>query len=513
MSAIGDLFAKVGFVVDSKSVNRVEDTIKKIKAALGALAAFQGLKFIDGMVSQVAEAAGNAVDTAQKLGITVEAVQELDYAAKASGTSLEGMKGALAILSKATEEARGEGGQFADALAGLGITADMVRDQNWNLGLGLEMIADKIAAMPPGAERTAAAMNALGKSGIDLIPFLAEGSEGIRRLRKEAADLGVVVDGTTAASFKELADERGRVGAAIQGLKTQIAIGLLPAFKELTTSALAWIKENRKAFAAGAVKAVKVMIATFKALGKVIGVILPVVASLVKHWKLAAIAILAFRAASVAAAIASGIAWAVANAPLILMAALIAAVILVAQDLWTAFTGGQSVIGDLISSIVDGLGDSAIGKVFKGIRDDVMMIVDAIVKAIQKIEELRNAAKNKVSGFLERTVERVTGERWDQSGAGSTAEDRLLNFRSMFKGARKRAARQEWLNNALSPSARFPVAAGGTVNAPITNNITVNAAPGDDTRGVARTFKMAAGEASSDAARMIQHATGTAGAR
>lgn len=504
MSAIGDLFAKVGFVVDSKSVSRVDAAIGKVKAALGALAAFQGLKAIDGMVSQVAEAAGNAVDTAQKLGITVEAVQELDYAAKASGTSLEGMKGALAILSKATEEARGEGGHFADALAGLGITADVVRDQNWNLGLGLEMIADKIAAMPPGAERTAAAMNALGKSGIDLIPFLAEGSDGIRRLRKEAADLGVVVDGTTANSFKALSDERGRVGAAIEGLKTQIAVGLLPAFRELTTGALGWIKANRQAFAAGAVKAVKVMIAAIKAVGKAFMAMLPVFRFLIDHWKLLAVAIVAFKGASIAAAIASGAAWAVANAPLILMAALIAGVVLIVEDLWTAFTGGQSVIGDLASTIVDTLGDSVVGDVFRVIKDAIQAVVDVARKAVETVKELFGL----VFDFRESKMNKQSSAGLDALSA--SFRDRRIKLEESLKVGQ--GGLQQRLD-AVAPRATAPIPSAASVNAPITNNITVNAAPGDDVRGVARMFKMAAGEASSDAARMIQHATGTAGAR
>jgi hypothetical protein len=67
-------------------------------------------------------------------------------------------------------------------------------------------------------------------------------------------------------------------------------------------------------------------------------------------------AMLYFKAASIGAAIASGAAWALANLPIILMAVLIGAVILIVEDLYQALTGGKSVLKDLYNAAIEYLG-------------------------------------------------------------------------------------------------------------------------------------------------------------
>jgi hypothetical protein len=64
-------------------------------------------------------------------------------------------------------------------------------------------------------------------------------------------------------------------------------------------------------------------------------------------------AFLILKAKAVGAAIASGAAWALSLLPIVLLAALIAAVILVVEDLWQWFTGGESVLKDLRTWFVD----------------------------------------------------------------------------------------------------------------------------------------------------------------
>lgn len=81
---------------------------------------------------------------------------------------------------------------------------------------------------------------------------------------------------------------------------------------------------------------------------------------LVDHSRLIVIAItvligafISLKAVAIAAAIRTAAAWAVAMAPLILMGILIAAIILLIEDIWVAFHGGKSITGDAYKWLVD----------------------------------------------------------------------------------------------------------------------------------------------------------------
>jgi hypothetical protein len=50
--------------------------------------------------------------------------------------------------------------------------------------------------MPPGAEKTAAAMKLLGKQGMELMPLLNQTAEETDALRQKAHDLGMVMAST-----------------------------------------------------------------------------------------------------------------------------------------------------------------------------------------------------------------------------------------------------------------------------------------------------------------------------
>lgn len=64
--------------------------------------------------------------------------------------------------------------------------------------------------MPDGADKSALAMKVFGKSGMELIPLLNEGSDGITKLTDRARELGLVFDeqaGRNADAFNDGLDE------------------------------------------------------------------------------------------------------------------------------------------------------------------------------------------------------------------------------------------------------------------------------------------------------------------
>ncbi len=111
------------------------------------------------------------------------------------------------------------------------------------------------------------------------------------------------------------------------------------------------------------------------AIFKVVSVVLDGLAAMIKRWKLFTtlfaslalaaliqqliVAFAALQAASVRAAIASAASWVLAALPFVLLAVGIFALILIVEDLWVAFNGGESVFRDLFLAAQKWLGKVA----------------------------------------------------------------------------------------------------------------------------------------------------------
>lgn len=154
-------------------------------------------------------------------GMTAEQASELAYASKMSGVQVDSLAVGLGRLSKAAEANN-------PAFEKLGID---VRDSHGNLrsmGELLPDVAEKFKEMPNGPEKTALALQLFGRSGMDLMPFLNKGKDGIKELSDEASKMGLVLNGDNIAAIKNHIVSQRELGAAFDGLKTKIGMEMIP---------------------------------------------------------------------------------------------------------------------------------------------------------------------------------------------------------------------------------------------------------------------------------------------
>ncbi|WP_157214726.1 hypothetical protein [Polaromonas sp. CF318] len=172
-------------------------------------------------------------DLSEKSGITVENLSALRYAGEVTGTSFESLGGGLTKLSKNMAEAAGGGKEAAAAFKAVGIEvtngAGGLRSQDEILG----ELADRFAGYEDGAAKAALAQKIFGKSGEEMIPLLNLGSEGIARLRKEAAGLGAVYGSEVAKQAAEFNDNLKKLELNAEATKVSLASGLLPTLNDL----------------------------------------------------------------------------------------------------------------------------------------------------------------------------------------------------------------------------------------------------------------------------------------
>lgn len=246
---IASLFATLGLKPDKESWAQGDRLISGVKKALGAIAAFKAVSWAKGAIREAADLGGKLNDLSQTVGINVELLQELGYAAQQNGSSLDGMAVGVRFLARNMQQAKKHGGEAADAFRKAGIKFKTAGGALRPVEDVLGDLADKLAKMPDGAEKTALAMNVLGRSGASLIPALNGGRKGLEDARKRARELGLVLSGDAVKRLDNFGDKwddlRAKIKVAIASGVAQVA----PALERAIDAVLAWTTANRELLA------------------------------------------------------------------------------------------------------------------------------------------------------------------------------------------------------------------------------------------------------------------------
>ncbi len=186
------------------------------------------------LVMPVARVGDEFFKLSQKTGVSVEALTALDYAAKLSDVTTEGLTKALQKLSLAMFDTQVNGQEGSAALKALGVSATDAHGQIRPTEAVLLDLAEKFAEMPDGADKAALAVKLFGKEGLAIIPFLNQGREGIAALMEEAQRLGLVMSEDVARASEVLNDNLTRLSAIFEGVQRQIGAAVIPILADFT---------------------------------------------------------------------------------------------------------------------------------------------------------------------------------------------------------------------------------------------------------------------------------------
>ena len=231
---IGDAVLKVG--VDKKGFDKdmkgLSGAINRHKKAIGVAMIGMGVAAIGAAVASVkafADMGDEVQKMALKTGLSTEALSELRHAAELSGTSIQGIEKGIKRMAST----------LLDAEMGLATSVDALAELNLKVedfeGLSPEdafiKFMEAIADIEDPLKRSALAQDIFGKSGVDLLPMLANGSEGLSEMREEAHKLGIVFDQEAANAAAEFKDNLTRLDGAVNGLKFTLAREMMPALE------------------------------------------------------------------------------------------------------------------------------------------------------------------------------------------------------------------------------------------------------------------------------------------
>lgn len=233
-SIIIDLLMKTGsFETDTKRAEKRLKEFEKSAAKMGKIVAAAGVAVGASMI-YIAKRTIDSMDAmaklAQSAGVSVEALSSLGYAADLSGLSTEQLGSNIGRLTKGMADASQGIGEAKKAFDTLGMNGGSIASADE----ALLQIADKFAAMPDGALKTALAMQLFGRAGMQMIPFLNQGAAGIEKMQRESDLLGKTLTTAGAQSAERFKDNLTRLAAVGQGLANQLVTGLLPALEDIT---------------------------------------------------------------------------------------------------------------------------------------------------------------------------------------------------------------------------------------------------------------------------------------
>lgn len=239
---------------------RLRESIGRVGSAMGGVLRQFGrlasrLAFIGGLagtalvrlVSGVARTGDELAKSARSMGISVEFLQEYQFAAERVGVSQSVLNTSFVAFSKRLGEMKNGYGRLRTLLKETNpdLMAQLEATRSTEEAFGLLMGAMEQIEDP--ARRSALAAAAFSRQGVRLTNIAIAGSEEIARLRRRAHELGLVLDEEALASSERYQDSLTNMRSAMAGLRNIIGAALMPVFADLMDRMTIFFVNNREA--------------------------------------------------------------------------------------------------------------------------------------------------------------------------------------------------------------------------------------------------------------------------
>ncbi len=227
------------------------DSVRNIGLQLGTI--FSGAALSTGILNSAksfADAGSALDDLSQRSGASVESLGALSLAAKISDTSMHTLAKGLSKMQILIVKAAKGNEEAIDTIKSLGLNlrslARMSPDKQF------EAFAGAISKLQDPALRANAAVSVFSKSGLELLPMLMEGKDGLRDLAKEARDLGLIMSSKDAASAAVFGDTLDKLRMSLSAVYNKIGAALAPMLNRITNIIIGvsaavtkWLDKNR----------------------------------------------------------------------------------------------------------------------------------------------------------------------------------------------------------------------------------------------------------------------------
>ncbi len=196
-------------------LNTVNRDLSFLKSTLLGVVGVTGALSLARMIGNVVSESSGLVKTAERVGLTVEQLQELHHAADLADVEIADFDKSMEQFTKRLGEAAQGTGKLKEILQANNVP---LRDQNGNMISAQQQLLNYADLMKNAAnenDRMVLATTAFGKAGMGMVNVLSQGSQGLRENQEEARRLGIVLSGDTMKAAEELNDNWSRFTSII----------------------------------------------------------------------------------------------------------------------------------------------------------------------------------------------------------------------------------------------------------------------------------------------------------
>lgn len=368
MAFVTELLGYIGLDVDDASFNEAEQSVKdvtKVMAGLITIAASAATAVTGAAYAMVNDFANTATEIDQltkRLNINAEAFQATAYAAKSFGIEQDQLADGMKELSMRAGEFALDGKANADEFGEIGITQAQVKQYGNNIEGLFRLVRNKLSEVKEQGKRQFLADALFGGGLADVGgEFFSQTSENIAALQKQARESGLVISQENLDMAREYTSEMDSLQDRIKGLWNIVASNLLPVFTRITRQMKEFFDLHGDEIVNGLTAAISGLIAAIKYLGIAAAIAMPYLigSAAIASWAKLIALTNALTTAFATMRVGALLAWAAAALGPTLVGLAIGALILAIQDVYTYFTGGDSITG----RIIEGLGKPVVDKI------------------------------------------------------------------------------------------------------------------------------------------------------
>ena len=207
-------------------LGRIGRSVANIKTALIGLGATVALKQFATQIDNLAKASG-------RLGLTVNQIQTLQFAASQTGASAEELEKGLTRFSRNISEASTGIGTGIRAFEALGIEITKTDGSLKPTNQLLNEVSDRLSGIKDPADKVRISFDLFGRSGVNLVNTLQAGSSELNKLRDEFNAVTLQLTSEDAKAVEEANDLFDKLGRTFVSFGQKITSFILPPLSRL----------------------------------------------------------------------------------------------------------------------------------------------------------------------------------------------------------------------------------------------------------------------------------------
>lgn len=222
----------------SSALKKVDGEMQAVALSAGAITAVAGAAAA--ALTGIATTAGQEADDLRVLGVqsgqSTEDISRLKFAADQLDTSLPAVATSIRFMNRSLLEARQPGSEAQKTLKEIGISGEQLARGLGPPSQAFLTIIDHLNSIEDPGVKAALAMKIFGRGASEIIPLINAGSGAIAEMEARSDELGATISNTAGVLGDEYGDAVKEATAATAGLKSQIAVALLPELTKVVQS-------------------------------------------------------------------------------------------------------------------------------------------------------------------------------------------------------------------------------------------------------------------------------------